>query len=65
MEQGTGNRLGGSGGTSRLIANIQDPNVPRPNVPAPGEPTQTRNPITLLKRTIPKKVKDTTDKINL
>jgi hypothetical protein len=46
--QGTGNRLGGSGGTSRFIANIQDPSVPRPNVPAPGEPTQTRNPFTLL-----------------
>ena len=61
--QGTGNRLGGSSGTSRLIANIQDPNVSRPNVPAPGEPTQTRNPFTLLKRTITKKIKDTSDKI--
>jgi hypothetical protein len=50
--QPTGNRLGGSGGgreTSRLIADIQDPNIPRPNVPAPGEPTQTRNPFTRLK----------------
>ncbi len=43
--QTTGNRLGGSG-NNRLIADIQDPNIPRPNVPAPGEPTQTRNPFT-------------------
>jgi hypothetical protein len=64
--QPTGNRLGGSRGgreTSRLIADIQDPNIPRPNVPAPGEPTQTSNPFTRLKRSIAKRVKDTTDKI--
>jgi hypothetical protein len=59
--QATGNRLGGS--NSRLIADIQDPNIPRPNVPAPGEPTQTRNPFTRLKRSIAKRIKDTTDKI--
>ena len=64
--QPTGNRLGGSRGgreTSRLIADIQDPNIPRPNVPAPGEPTQTRNPFIRLKRSIAKRIKDTTDKI--
>jgi len=61
--QATGNRLGGSRGTSRLIADIQDPNIPRPNVPAPGEPTQTRNPFIRLKRSIAKRIKDTTDKI--